>query len=130
MAFYGACEQERSHAIFRRVFYVRELAETVLASAGYAVVSAPSGEQALSVLDGGARIDLLFTDVMMPGEMNGLQLADQVRARRPGTPVLVTTGYMDEPPAARGQRLDIPGKPWRQDDLPARARAILPAANG
>jgi PAS domain S-box-containing protein len=109
---------------------VRELAETMLESAGYAVVSAPSGEQALNVLDEGAEIDLVFTDVMMPGGMNGLQLADQVRTRRPGTPILVTTGYMDELPAARGQRLDVLGKPYRQEDLLARVRAILPASNG
>ncbi|QOL51464.1 histidine kinase famiy protein [Massilia litorea] len=109
---------------------VRELAETMLESAGYAVVSAPSGEQALTVLDEGAAIDLVFTDVMMPGGMNGLQLADQVRARRPGTPILVTTGYMDELPAARGQRLDVLGKPYRQEDLLARVRAILPASHG
>jgi PAS domain S-box-containing protein len=109
---------------------VRELAETMLESAGYAVVSAPSGEQALNLLDEGGEIDLVFTDVMMPGGMNGLQLADQVRARRPGTPILVTTGYMDELPNARGQRLDILGKPYRQEDLLARVRAILPGANG
>jgi PAS domain S-box-containing protein len=109
---------------------VRELAETMLASAGYAVVSAPSGERALNVLDESGEIDLVFTDVMMPGGMNGLQLADQVRARRPGTPILVTTGYMDELPAARGQQLDILGKPYRQEDLLARVRAILPVSNG
>jgi CheY-like chemotaxis protein len=108
---------------------VRELAETVLASAGYAVVSAPSGEQALNVIDEGGEIDLVFTDVMMPGGMNGLQLADQVRARRPGTPILVTTGYMDELPATRGQRLDVLSKPYRQEDLLARVRAILPVLN-
>jgi CheY-like chemotaxis protein len=109
---------------------VRELAETMLASAGYAVVTAPSGEQALNVLDEGAEVDLVFTDVMMPGGMNGLQLADQVRARRPGTPILVTTGYMDELPAARGKPLDILSKPYRQEDLLARVRAILPASHG
>lgn len=105
---------------------VRELAETMLASAGYAVVSAPSGEQALDLLEHGDTVDLVFTDVMMPGGMNGLQLADQVRARRPGTPILVTTGYMDELPASRGPRLDILSKPYRQEDLLARVRAILP----
>jgi CheY-like chemotaxis protein len=109
---------------------VRELAETMLESAGYAVLSAPSGEQALNLLDEGGAIDLVFTDVMMPGGMNGLQLADQVRARRPGTPILVTTGYMDELPTARGQRLDILSKPYRQEDLLARVRAILPTPNG
>ena len=109
---------------------VRELAETMLESAGYAVVSAPSGELALDVLDAGAEIDMVFTDVMMPGGMNGLQLADQVRTRRPGTPILVTTGYMDELPAARGERLDILSKPYRQEDLLARVRAILPGSSG
>lgn len=108
---------------------VRELAETMLASAGYAVVSAPSGEQALDLLEHGGAVDLVFTDVMMPGGMNGLQLADQVRARRPGTPILVTTGYMDELPATQGPRLDILSKPYRQEDLLARVRAILPGAS-
>ena len=108
---------------------VRELAETMLESAGYAVLSAPSGELALNLLDEGGAVDLVFTDVMMPGGMNGLQLADQVRARRPGTPILVTTGYMDELPTARGQRLDVLSKPYRQEDLLARVRAILPGAD-
>jgi CheY-like chemotaxis protein len=108
---------------------VRELAETMLASAGYAVVSAPSGEQALDLLEHGGAVDLVFTDVIMPGGMNGLQLADQVRARRPGTPILVTTGYMDALPATRGPRLDILSKPYRQEDLLSRVRAILPGSS-
>jgi len=112
---------------------VRELAESMLGSAGYAVVSAPSGEEALTLLeqDKDNEIDLVFTDVLMPGGMNGLQLADQVRARRPGTPILITTGYMDELPAApRAQSLDILTKPYRQEDLLSRVRAILPARAG
>ncbi|MEN3277585.1 MAG: hypothetical protein V7631_3375 [Massilia sp.] len=109
---------------------VRELAETVLDAAGYAVVSAPSGEQALALLDGGNEVDLVFTDVMMPGGMNGLQLADQVRQRRPDTPILITSGYMDELPMARAQPLDILNKPYRQEELLARVRAILPARQG
>jgi PAS domain S-box-containing protein len=106
---------------------VRELAESMLGAAGYAVVSAPSGEQALELLDADEGIDLVFTDVLMPGGMNGLQLADQVRKRRPDTPVLITTGYMDELPAAsQPYRLDILTKPYRQEDLLSRVRAILP----
>jgi len=106
---------------------VRELAESMLDSAGYAVVSAPSGEEALNLLDANCGIDLVFTDVLMPGGMNGLQLADQVRVRCPGTPILITTGYMDELPAAsRAQPLDILTKPYRQEELLSRVRAILP----
>ncbi|WP_305821009.1 response regulator [Massilia brevitalea] len=108
---------------------VRELAESMLGAAGYAVVSAPSGERALELLEEEADIDLLFTDVIMPGGMNGLQLAEQVRARRPETPILITTGYMDELPAPtpRAQPLDVLGKPYRQEELLSRVRAILPA---
>jgi len=110
---------------------VRELAESMLGSAGYAVLSAPSGEDALSLLEAEQDIDLVFTDVLMPGGINGLQLADQVRARRPGTPILVTTGYMDELPAAsHAQSLDILTKPYRQEDLLSRVRAILPSRAG
>lgn len=107
---------------------VRELAETMLGAAGYAVVSASSGERALELLDGDKKIDLLFTDVIMPGGMNGLQLAERVRERRPETPILITTGYMEELPSPTGrtQPLDVLSKPYRQEELLSRVRAILP----
>ncbi len=110
---------------------VRELAETMLGAAGYAVVSASSGERALELLDGGKKIDLLFTDVIMPGGMNGLQLAERVRERRPETPILITTGYMEELPSPTGrtQPLDVLSKPYRQEELLSRVRAILPAVS-
>jgi PAS domain S-box-containing protein len=110
---------------------VRELAEAVLAMAGYAVQSASSGERALALLEQGTAADLLFTDVIMPGGMNGLQLVEQARALRPALPVLVTTGYMDELPAAEaardapGGRLDILAKPYKHEDLLERVKAAL-----
>ncbi|KFI08590.1 response regulator [Massilia sp. BSC265] len=107
---------------------VRELAEAMLAAADYDVLSAPSGERALEVLES-EKVDLLFTDVIMPGGMNGLQLIEQVHARRPGMPVLVTTGYMDELPA-RGMReksLDVLAKPYQHQDLLDRVHAALHA---
>jgi len=110
---------------------VRELAESMLGAAGYAVVSAPSGERALELLEGDRKIDLLFTDVIMPGGMNGLQLAERVRERRPETPILITTGYMEELPSPTGrtQPLDVLSKPYRQEELLSRVRAILPASS-
>ena len=110
---------------------VRELAESMLGAAGYAVVSAPSGERALELLEGDKKIDLLFTDVIMPGGMNGLQLAERVRERRPETPILITTGYMEELPSPTGrtQPLDVLSKPYRQEELLSRVRAILPMAS-
>jgi CheY-like chemotaxis protein/anti-sigma regulatory factor (Ser/Thr protein kinase) len=61
---------------------VRELAERVLAASGYDVLAAPSGESALALLEDAWQVDLLFTDVIMPGGMNGLQLIERVRALR------------------------------------------------
>ena len=109
---------------------VRELAESMLAMAGYEVLSAPSGERALGLLESGEQADLLFTDVIMPGGMNGLELIDRVHAKRPGLPVLVTTGYMDELPG-RGKpsgTLDVLSKPYQHQDLLDRVGAALKRA--
>jgi len=97
---------------------VRELAEAMLAAADYEVVSAPSGETALALLERES-VDLLFTDVIMPGGMNGLQLIEKVHEARPGMPVLVTTGYMDELPArgSQGQALEVLAKPYDHQEL-------------
>ena len=106
---------------------VRELAESMLEMADYEVVAAPSGERALGILENGEQVDLLFTDVIMPGGMNGLELIERVHAKRPGLPVLVTTGYMDELPG-RGKRsdpLDVLAKPYQHQDLLDRVSAAL-----
>jgi CheY-like chemotaxis protein len=105
---------------------VRELAEAMLAAADYDVVAAPSGETALALLEREA-VDLLFTDVIMPGGMNGLQLIEKVHAARPGMPVLVTTGYMDELPAraAQVQALEVLAKPYDHQALLDRVQAAL-----
>lgn len=109
---------------------VRELAEQVLEMEGYAVHSAASGEQAMELLRRDTRVDLLFTDVIMPGGMNGLDLVKQARELRPALPVLVTTGYMDElPQGGRSGGLTILAKPYRQDDLLERVNKAL-APNG
>jgi signal transduction histidine kinase/ActR/RegA family two-component response regulator len=71
---------------------VRVMTVEALRELGYSVVEAPDGDTALARLETLARVDLLFTDVVMPG-MNGRELAGQVRAARPGTPVVFTTGY-------------------------------------
>jgi len=106
---------------------VRELAESMLEMADYEVLAAPSGERALGILENGEQVDLLFTDVIMPGGMNGLELIERVHARRPGLPVLVTTGYMDELPgrSKRSDPLDVLAKPYQHQDLLDRVSAAL-----
>ncbi|MBV9079088.1 MAG: PAS domain-containing protein [Methylobacteriaceae bacterium] len=107
---------------------VLELAANHLMKLGYAVLVARSGEEALEVYSAaGGTIDLLFTDVVMPGGINGLVLAGRLRGLQPNLPILLTTGYNDElvleGPGAPG--MDVIGKPYRRSELGDRIRAAL-----
>jgi PAS domain S-box-containing protein len=107
---------------------VLDLARGHLTKLGYTVLVARSGEEAVAAYDAvEGRIDLLFTDIAMPGGMNGLVLASTLRERAPGLPVLLTTGYNDElvteGPGAPG--MDVLGKPYRRSELADRIRAAL-----
>jgi CheY-like chemotaxis protein len=73
---------------------VRDLLADILIRAGHTVEKASSGVGALDLLDGDARVDLLLTDIVMPG-LNGFNLARMVRERRPTTRVLYLTGYSE-----------------------------------
>ena len=72
---------------------MRAYAAEILQELGYQVLSASNGVSALETLDRGGHVDLLLTDVVMPGGLNGRQLADKVVAKRPGLRVLYMTGY-------------------------------------
>ena len=100
-----------------------------LGGLGYKTLVASDAEAALELVDQGAEFDLLFTDVIMPGGMNGRELAEVVLARRPGVKVLYTSGYTDE--IVHEERLD-PGiallrKPYRKSDLWKKIREVLAA---
>ena len=88
----------------------------------------PNGAAAIDILDSGSDIDLLFTDVVMPGGLNGRQLANEAVRRRPGLKVLFTTGYTRNAIVHHG-RLDpgvqMIGKPFSSDELTRKVRAIL-----
>jgi PAS domain S-box-containing protein len=100
-----------------------------LGGLGYRTLIASDAEAALALVDQGAEFDLLFTDVVMPGGMNGRELADAVLARRPGTKVLFTSGYTDE--FVHDGRLDssvaLLRKPYRRADLAQKIREVLAA---
>ncbi|WP_044540509.1 ATP-binding protein [Bradyrhizobium sp. LTSP885] len=74
---------------------VRSYVLTQIESLGYTTLSASNGPEALAVLESGAPVDLLFTDVIMPGLMNGRDLATEAERRRPGLRVLYTSGYTE-----------------------------------
>lgn len=106
---------------------VRELAAGHLRKLGYRVLAAQSGEEALERLEQYGGVDLLFTDIIMPGGMNGLQLVERVRERHPEMPVLLATGYMDALPHANVSTAQITTltKPYRVSDLVEQVRSSL-----
>ena len=109
---------------------VRRHVEHQLRELGYRVTAVSSGPAALECLDRMADIDLLFTDVIMPGGLNGPQLAAAARSARPGLPVLYTSGYTENAIVHHG-RLD-PGvhllnKPYRRNELACKIRQVLAA---
>lgn len=107
---------------------LRKTAVTQLGSLGYRVLQAPDGHAALKILDGGeAKIDLLFSDVVMPGGLDGYALATAATERKPGLKVLLTSGFPGDSLARNGARspaFPLLGKPYRKDEL---ARAIRDA---
>ena len=74
---------------------VRATAVALLTASGYRVTEAADGAAALTALQNGLQVDLVFTDIAMPGGMSGVDLAAAARELRPGLPVLLTTGYAD-----------------------------------
>jgi CheY-like chemotaxis protein len=110
---------------------VRDYVEAQLTSLGYSTLAAANAAEALDHVKLGAQFDLLFTDVIMPGGMNGRELADEVARLRPGTRVLFTSGYTEDAIVHHG-RLD-PGvallnKPYRKKDLAEKLRQVIDAA--
>ncbi|GGM14066.1 hybrid sensor histidine kinase/response regulator [Pseudomonas asuensis] len=105
---------------------VRQVTEKYLRSQGYIVLSTHSGEEALQLLDQHKKVDLLFTDIIMPGGMNGLVLADRVKQRIPDIPVLLATGYTEELANQNvNTSLCILNKPYRGHELTERINALL-----
>ena len=95
---------------------------------GYTTLAAGNAAEALARVDEGAQFDLLFTDVVMPGGMNGRELALEVAKRRPGIRVLFTSGYSENAVVHEG-RLDrdvaLLAKPYRQAELAQKVREAL-----
>ena len=107
---------------------LREMAAESLGALGYRVLTACDARAALDVLRGDARIDILFSDVVMPGGMNGAQLAAAAGAIRPGLKVLLTSGYTT---TATGGTRELPRgvpllrKPYLREDLAAKLHTVL-----
>ena len=106
---------------------VRRYASEQLKSLGYRVVEAQHGTQALDFMRSGLTLDLLFTDVVMPG-MSGRELAGRARKLVPGLKVLYTSGYSENTLLQHGrveEGMHLLTKPYRREELASRIRAVL-----
>jgi PAS domain S-box-containing protein len=108
---------------------VRKSVVTQLQQLGYRTLEAADGEEAIAILGLDPRIDLLFSDVVIPGGMSGWQLAAATRRRRPDVKILLTSGFPDKAAeAGAGDRSEVMlSKPYRQHELACKLRQILQA---
>jgi signal transduction histidine kinase/ActR/RegA family two-component response regulator len=97
---------------------VAALTAEMIHELGYDTTRVASAEAALGALADKRAIDIVFSDVMMPGRMNGVELAQEIRRRRPNLPVLLTSGYTEAVSrSATAHRIKIIPKPYRMDEL-------------
>jgi CheY-like chemotaxis protein len=104
------------------------LAENYLLDLGYRVVVAENAAQALDILKENKKIDMLFSDVVMPGGMNGYELAQKAVEHMPDLKVLLTSGFTSKPIAHNGLAkfsANLLNKPYRKTDLAKRLRQVL-----
>jgi signal transduction histidine kinase/ActR/RegA family two-component response regulator len=107
---------------------VRMLVTEVLQDLGYTAIEAPDAAAGLSILQSPARIDLLVSDVGLPGGMNGRQMADAARLARPDLKVLFITGYAENAVIGNGQLgpgMHVLTKPFPMDTLANRLKSLL-----
>jgi signal transduction histidine kinase len=106
---------------------VLTMAVESLTDLGYRVLVAHDGREALAIVKGPERIDILFSDIIMPGGINGPQLAIEARRLRPGIKVLLTSGYTSAALSnEHGLPVELPvlSKPYRREELAAQLRVI------
>ena len=107
---------------------VRELARRVLEKGGYEVIPVASAREALLIAEGSAVIDVVVTDVVMPGGMSGVEMGERLSRTRPTLPVLYMSGYTDDArihgKTASG-RLPFLGKPFQPAELLARVQTMV-----
>jgi CheY-like chemotaxis protein len=107
---------------------IRMLITDVLEEAGYRVLAAADGPSGLAILQSDARIDLLITDVGLPGGVNGRQVADAARTSRPTLKVLFVTGYAENAVIGNGHLeagMAVITKPFAMAALASRVREIV-----
>ncbi len=106
---------------------VLEVTSAMLEAEGHTVLRATNGHKALTILAAHADIDLLFTDIVLPGSMDGFDLAASAKRRRFGLRVIYTSGYLTQEGIWDGTLLT---KPWTKEDLKDAIAEIWPTEDG
>ena len=112
---------------------IRHLVDEVLGDIGYTVIDAIDGAAGIRVLQSGARVDLLITDVGLPNGMNGRQVADAARSIQPGLKVLFITGYAQNAAVGNGHLepgMELLTKPFSLEALTIKVRDMMAAKAG
>jgi CheY-like chemotaxis protein len=112
---------------------VRVAVTDMLAELGYSVLRAENAEQALAILARAAQVDVLFTDVVMPGQINTRELSRRAREISPNIKVLFTSGYTQNAIVHNGrldEGIELLSKPYRKDDLARKLRSMLQQTAG
>jgi len=103
------------------------VASTLLSAQGYTVLEASSGEEAMRVMRAHPEVAILFTDIVMPGEVDGFELAHQAKQLRPSLLVIYTSGYIEQIPwGEKGVGYGpLLSKPWRREQLLELVRSVV-----
>jgi len=107
---------------------IQENVAAILGELGYHVITASSADEAATLLDRSGRIDLLFTDVIMPGAISCTELAAMARVRHPGIRVLFTSGYTENAVTHNGkldEGVTLLNKPYAREELAGAVRKLL-----
>lgn len=106
--------------------FLLEVITADLEDAGFEVTPAPTAEIAIALLEDGLAVDLLFTDIRLPGRMDGWHLGEAARALRPGLPIIYATGFTTTPPRLTEASMFF-SKPYRASAI---VRAIRELVDG
>jgi CheY-like chemotaxis protein len=124
----GPTEERKTILVVDDDDMVRKSVIAQLRSLGYATIEANNPDMALEVIEGDEPIDVLFSDIVMPGSIDGIELAQRTSERRPTLKILLTSGYPDLK-ASRAEQAytqwEVLKKPYRRSDLREALRGIL-----
>ena len=109
-------------------FLIRMVISEHLRDSGFIVLEAFNGDEALDIMRSGALIDLILTDVRMPGDIDGLGVLAYATTHRPGLPVVVTSGHLDPKLAYSGGAAWFLPKPCTPEAVTGSVRAVLKRA--